>query len=469
MKEIYSKLIAGIPEYKEFLTVDEMDASSRALARQYPDRVELFEFGKTRDGHPLNCLKIGNGPINALVFGLPHPNEPIGTMLIEYFTRQLAENDELQSELGYTWYFVKAWDADGTKLNENWFKGPFTIENYVRNFYRPAGYEQVDWTFPVDYKELHFHNVLPESEAMMKLIDNIKPRFIYSLHNAGFGGVYWYISAPTPGLYDEFHAIPARFNVPIHMGEPESPSCIELSKAIYQSLGISTEYDYLEQYSGMDMKEVVKMINCGDCSASYAYGKYNTFTLLTEMPYFYDARINDLTPADITRRDAVLKSSEMSIEDNKELRAVAEVSKAWFDKKNHFYLAVEAFTSNDEGGAEAVKQMMEGKPEYDRMATQAEKFDSLMVSRFYKSLTYSLLHRANVSELELMEKNGETNPEKKAALEKGRDLAKAGLDRIIDYLETNLNYSAVPIKNLVSIQLLCGILMADYLKEHPEI
>ena len=152
MKKIFEEVINNIPDYKVFLTVDEMDASSKKLAEEFPDTVELFEMGRTRDNHPLYCLKIGNGSNNGLMFGCPHPNEPIGAMMLEYFTRELAQNKELREELDYTWYIVKSWDADGTRLNENWFKGPFTLYNYARNFFRPAGHQQVDWTFPIDYK-----------------------------------------------------------------------------------------------------------------------------------------------------------------------------------------------------------------------------------------------------------------------------------------------------------------------------
>ena len=40
---------------------------------------------------------------------MPHPNEPIGAMMLEYFTRELAENKELREKLDYTWYIVKSW------------------------------------------------------------------------------------------------------------------------------------------------------------------------------------------------------------------------------------------------------------------------------------------------------------------------------------------------------------------------
>lgn len=175
MNELLQKALDEIPDYQAFLTVEEMDESSRRLAQEYPESVTLFEMGRTREDRPLLCLKIGEGERNALMFGCPHPNEPIGAMLLEYLSRRLAEDSALRRTLGYTWYIVKAWDADGLVKNEGWLKGPFNIYHYARNFFRPAGYAQVDWTFPIDYGNLHFHDILPETKAMMELIDAIRP------------------------------------------------------------------------------------------------------------------------------------------------------------------------------------------------------------------------------------------------------------------------------------------------------
>ena len=167
-KEIYDRILKEIPDYKTFFTMDEMNESSKALAEEYPDIVSVSEIGKSRSGESMLCLKIGDGSHKGLMFGCPHPNEPIGTMMLEYFTRKLAEDREFREELDYTWYIVKVWDIDAFRMNSGWIKGPYTLYNYSRNFFRPAGYKQVDWTFPIDYKELHFHDSLPETEAMMK-------------------------------------------------------------------------------------------------------------------------------------------------------------------------------------------------------------------------------------------------------------------------------------------------------------
>ncbi len=198
------EILRDVPDYREFLTVDELNASSEALADEI-DHVEFFRIGESTEGEPISALKIGEGSKNALLFGFPHPNEPIGSMTLEYISRRLAEDDGLWEEMGYTWYIVKCIDPDGARLNEGWFKGGFTPLKYALNYYRPPGKNQVEWTFPIDYKTLHFHSPLPETQALMRLIDAHKPTFLYSLHNAGFCGVYWYLGEELPTLYPRLH------------------------------------------------------------------------------------------------------------------------------------------------------------------------------------------------------------------------------------------------------------------------
>lgn len=460
MKKLFEQLISNIPDYKEFLTVEEMDANSHQLAKDHPDCVEIFQMGETREHHPLYCLKIGNGSHPALMFGCPHPNEPIGTMMLEYFTKQLAENKELREELDYTWYVVKAWDADGLKLNEEWLKGPYTLYNYSRNFFRPAGHKQVDWTFPIDYKEMHFHNPLPETEAMMKLIDEVKPEFIYSLHNAGFGGVYWYLSRQTPEIYDDLREAAHKQEIPLSLGEPEAPYCVLWSPAIYQSLGIRQDYDYMEKYGVQDLGNVMKT---GTCSADYGKDVCNAFTLLTELPYFYDERITDLSDSNISREDAITQKLDWADAGSKFIVDTLQLSKQYMDKENPFLLALIAFTETS--SSDATRKMIKADPEYQKKATVAEEFDNLLVSKFYKMLSFGMLVRANESELEKMEKSGEVNPEKKVALQKAFELGVAKHKELSEELEEKIHYQVVPIRKLVAIQLSCGLMMAEYLKQ----
>ena len=464
MDPIYEKLLADVPAYEAFLSAAELDASSRALAEKYPDVVKVFSIGRSREGHELLCLQIGDDqPLNGLMFGLPHPNEPIGTMMLEYLTENLAKNPELRSKLGYNWYIVKAWDYDGYLLNEGWIKGPYTITSYSKYFFRPVAKQQVDWTFPVDYKELHFHDVMPEAEAMMHLIDRIRPAFIYSLHNAGFGGVYWYFTRNIDvGLYESLYEAPRREGIPIHFGEPESPSIKVYYPAVFEGGGICEEYDYLEKFGIPDIAEA---IDCGTCSDEYAWKLCRTITFLTEMPYFYDRRIDDLSPSDILRKDAVKRKIAEEKASNAKIKEILSVSRAYMRPQNPFLLAIESFMK--EQSDDATLKMVEENPDYAKPATQAEKFDNLSVSRFYKLLTMGMLARANEWELADLA-DGPEQDEARAALTRGLDTARALHAENAAQLEEELDYSVIPIQKLVRIQLECGLKAAEYLRDHPE-
>ena len=462
MKRIYEDVLRKIPDYKEFLTVEELDESSKKLHEQYSDIVDLYEIGHTGNNHPLYCLKIGCGSKNALMFGCPHPNEPIGTMMLEFFTRELAENKELRDELDYTWYIVKSWDADGTKLNEKWFKEPYTLYNYSRNFFRPAGHKQVDWTFPIEYKNLYFKDTLPETEAMMGLIDDIKPKFIYSLHNAGFGGVYWYISKNIHEIFDDMKNAAKKQGVPLNLGEPESHSCVAFDSAIYQEMGVRQAYDYLERYGVANPEKIIKS---GSCSAEYAKDRYDSFTLLTELPYFYDERINNLSLSNITRKEAVLIGLKHDEEFDSFIKTSLNFMKNYVDENNPFKLALESFSNNSES-KEATIKMIDSNLDYSRIATVAEKFDNLVIKKFYKMLSCGMLVRLAETELENMDKAAENNLEKRKVLEEAFKSSEKELKLLSNKLEEELNYEVVPIRKLVNIQLECGLLVADYLNQN---
>ncbi len=459
MKQAGIDLLEHIPDYTYFYTLEEFDRSSRALARRFPETVELREIGKTREGRPLLCLKIGRGHDNVLMMGCPHPNEPIGSMLLEYFSQQLASSDALRAAYPYTFYIVKVWDADAYKKNEGWLKGPYTVTNYARNIFRPAGYEQVDWTFPVDYKKLHFHDSIPETLAMKALIDEIRPKFIYSLHNSGFGGVYWYMTKPLERIFPQLWEIPRKNGLPLSLGEAESPSAEVFGDAIFSgSGGVIAQYDYLEKYNG---EEAAAKLRCGNNAASYSFRNYGSFTLLTELPYFYDPRIEDQTPSPTERRAGILRKSEENGKMSRELREILAVSRDYMGEDNPFRKAVEAFSA-ERGSSAALKNMVDADESYHRQATVAEELDMRYVSKFYKLISYGMLVRANKLALERLEPG--SNSEAETALKKGQALAEAAFDRVAAMLEEALHYSVVPIRNLIAVQLESGLLTMEELE-----
>jgi len=444
-------ILDNVPEYETFLTVDELKASARQLASEFPATVELLPVGQSRQGDPIEALKIGGGDKRVLLFAMPHPNEPIGSMMLEYLTRRLAEDDELRESLGYTWYVIKCVDPDGTRLNEGWFKGPFSITNYAQNFYRPPSFQQVEWTFPIDYKTLHFHDPLPETQALMKLIEGIRPEFIYSLHNSGFGGAYFYISEDAKPLYEPFHKVVKSQDLPLHLGEPEMPYAVEYAQAVYLVPPISQAYDFLAEQTGSDPAEIIKG---GTSSFDFARQFGDPFCLVCEMPYFYNAMIHDTSPSDMVRREAILQNTAQTKKDVGFLQAQYDAVKEELTVSSPFRDTIEETLRTFLPYIAAQENWANTDPKTEKVATQAEKFDSLMVGRFYRLLSLGMFVRMVEAQIDA---TGES-PTLIAACE----AAQATFNERSAQLEADLEYSVIPIRKLVGVQLGSALLAAEY-------
>lgn len=454
-KQEMRDIVADVPDYDAFLTVDELNLSAHQLAEEYPDIVQLLPIGHSRQGDLIEAMKIGSGPKTGLIFAMPHPNEPIGSMMVEYFSRRLAEDDALRESLGFTWYLIKAIDPDGTRLNEGWFKGPFSIANYGRDYYRPPSHLQVEWTFPLSYKGLQFDEPMPETQALMTLIEDIRPDFIYSLHNAGFGGAYFYMSEAAEPLYDPLYELVESQDLHLHLGEPEVVWVEQFADAIFNTPAITDAYDFLEE-QGVDPTQA---ISGGTSSFDYAKTFCDPFSLICEMPYFDAAAIHDTSPSDMVRRDAIVSGLEVAREG---LGLIEEL-----------YNSVEGELTEPSPFSESIESFMKSIPPYlagqeswannaaaaEELATVAQKLDSLAIKQFYMVfLSLGMLIRMIEAQIAA---TGES-----PALLDALQRAVAAFEKINDELDSQLEYSVVPIKKLVGVQLGSALLAAEYVAKN---
>ena len=451
----FEDLLKNIPDYKEFLTVEEMDESSHALAREFPDLVEIREAGRSRGGHPIYVLKIGEGSKNAFMFGCPHPNEPMGCMMLEYFSRYLCEHEDFRKEFDYTWYLIKSIDVDGTKLNEGWFKGPFTLYNYARNFYRPIGSEQAEWTFPFDYKNYKWDTPIPETKVLMDIIDETKPAFMYSLHNAGFGGAYWYLTKEAPEIYEKFYAAAERNHVPLHLGEPEAPFIPSFSKAIYKMIEMKEEYDFAEQYGEGDPAETMF---AGDSSDAYAK-QYGTFCLVAELPYFYSPKIEDTSELPFTRLEAVERGLKEGLEISDAMAECFDRFRDLCGEDNVFVKIVRRSLDERKRTYDTELNFARQNEENKKPCKVSEEFDNAIVTKFYYMLSWGSLIRG--AKYELSRRAG--TPEEEMLKDVIRVMEEK-LKALSAEVEEKTQYSVVPIKRLVGVQLESGMIVADYLR-----
>src|SRR5690606_38998011 len=207
--------------------------------------------------------------------------------------------------------------------------------------------------------------VLPETLALMRLIDDTEPAFFSTLHNAETGGVFYYLNRPVPELHAVLKDLPARYGVPLHAGEAEHPAVKSFEQAIYQAPTMEDAYDYLEA-NGQDPVQHIS----GAASDSYIK-KYGTLGLTAEIPYWTDPSAADTTPTARSYRDVVGEQARGLRETHETLARILASAQDDLVTASPFLRASRAFIPLLGGMAET-DAVRAGDPSSDRPATVAE-------------------------------------------------------------------------------------------------
>lgn len=374
---LVDEALRKLPEADVFPSVDDLVAGLRRVHAAHPDVTSMRRIGTSRLGEPIEEIVIGDADRHAVVFGGVHPNEPIGNITALHLVQNLTEDRDLLDRLGYTWHVIPCIDPDGMRLNEGWFTGPLTREHYGRQFYRPAPDEQVEWTFPFSYKRAYFDRMMPETVALMRLIDDTEPAFMCSLHNGEYGGVYYYLSRPEPELYGALHDIAAAVDLPLDTGEPEAPYVEQYAPAIFGMIRSEDQYDFTEA-AGLDPTERLS----GASSAAYA-AKYGTLTLVTEVPYWTHPDADDTTTLTQTYADVLREQAAGLRETHVQLDRILSAARPELTVRSPFLRSSEAFVPML---AKAAKQSEHraGQPDAQRPATVGERFGCLDLVHMFR-------------------------------------------------------------------------------------
>ncbi len=435
------KINYAIKNYKEFLKLDELNKEVKKLCPHN----EILNLGFSEEKNEIIGVKLGNGKENALVFGAPHVNEPVGCLTCLELIKIIKSNKNLQKK--YTWYIVPCSDPDGIRLNESWFKGKFSIKKYVYGYYRSPPILQSEWSFPVKYKKYKFEKNPKHNDALKNLIDKIKPKINYPLHNAGFSGAFFLLSHKMPkNYYYKVLRLCKKLKIPL---DDESgkiyPFMKKLDKGIYVVPSFEEIYDFLEE----NKQNPLKTMEQGQTSIHYVKKLVpNVFGIVGEIPYIYDNKIEDKTKISKTRREVNRKKFEESIENKKFI--TKNLNKKGINKKSPFYLMLKKGTAKDLYEDLARLEKIKEKS-YSVKTTISEEFYSDVINKFYISLDLGAFYRL----LKDSKKSKETENLKREVKER--------IEIFTKYVEENSNYKIIPIKNLINIQLGCLFYALDFL------
>jgi hypothetical protein len=221
----------------------------------------------------------------------------------------------------------------------------------------------------------------------------------------------------------------------------------KLAPAVFKMPTSVERYEFLKKHAKEDPAEI---INYGTSSDDYARRIAESFTLVCEMPYYYDPRIADTTDSDVIRKQSILHSIELAEERHTFIKKNYSEAKSNLSSrkdKKPFVDAIEDSLKRFPDIMKAWRHWAETDPELKRKATIAEKFDSYVISRFHDLLSLGMLYRCV---------KGAAN--KKVEEEVLHKITGWNKD-----LEDQLDYKAIPIRSLVRVQLGSALLAADYI------
>jgi hypothetical protein len=312
----------------------------------------------------------------------------------------------------------------------------------------------------VTYKDYTFDSPTPEARALMRIIEQHPINFLFSLHNSGFGGAYYYWSDDVPELYPRLYDFIAAQNLPLHLGEPEEPFGEKFDdKAMFKMYRFAEWYDYLEENSPVPPGEV---LNGGTSSDDFITRKYNALCVVCEVPYFFDPRIEDLSTSDMTRREANLEGLVFRRQVLQFVLRSFEEAQPLLTVDSLFVDAIAELARTGETEIETMERAVNSDEAYKRQATVAEQWDALFVSKFYTLLGLGQFVRM------LEHEKAEVGVAFPQRLQEILDKSLVMFDATAAEVEADLDYTVVPIEKLASVQLVTALHAMDHVQHSPE-
>jgi hypothetical protein len=286
LEKIYSDIFNDIPTYSRFLKVDEIDELVQLITKL--PRVSQKVIGKTLNDEPLRMLEIGKGDKTALIIGVPHSDEPLGSLVITFFARWLATHPDING-FGWRWLFIPILERRGMRLNEGWFSMANSFASMAKSNFREPTEDQYEWTFPIHYNDYEWTKSRPETTAVKEVLEREKPNLLCNLHHCGFHNAYYYLSEDLPDIYPKLTKLAKSLRIPLSDSSPDVPFGKMYSPGFYQMYGLK---DYLDYYTKQDPISLTT-IKRGACSDEWYLRQIGGFSFNCEVPMYLTSKLQD--------------------------------------------------------------------------------------------------------------------------------------------------------------------------------
>jgi len=450
----YSEITEKIPDYSSYFSYDELEESSRSLAREYPSIVELQGAGESQEGRPISVLRIGKGRHNILLYGFPNPEEPLGGLVIDFLARELASNEDFLRKMDCTWYLIKCIDPDGAKLTEGYLKGPLTPSNFATNFYRTPNYLTGELNFPFRFGGiLDLNTPTKETNALVKVMNGLEFHFISSLHVMKFGEMTFEVSRPCPEIYAQLQHTAQENNIPLRkrFGDIVAPG-IQLAHymtpaANYIRLSMQGRSP-LQKVTGMFSFEYARLLNP------------RLFMMIPECTTWYDPRCYDDRPSGSTLRETMDYFKAVFGAASKMVKESYEKARPYLDRESPFSKMIEEVV---EGTANPTISVLDPDPtileeELGRETTLSQKISTEARADIYRM--FNLGASIRMIDWQLARSNND-GPK----LWTIRDDLQSEFEMYSSELNEKYDIRHYPLKNLVSVNLASLLVSIEYSKK----
>ncbi|MFJ2257103.1 M14 family zinc carboxypeptidase [Streptomyces sp. NPDC087844] len=264
-----------LPELR-YPSVTELERSARALAAHRPGLCSLRPIGSSRAGRPLCLLSVGHAERAVLVVAGAHANEPVGGATLLALAERVVRERRLRDDT--SWHFLLCADPDGAGLHVT--PAPRTLLDYHLGFFRPAGPEQPEWSPSV----LPPDRLPPETLALIRVIDELRPYLQVTLHGTDLGGSWVQLTRDIPGLAEPFGKSAAELNIPVETGASDAAGWPASGPGVHVMPAPGGDPAYLSMPD--DARE----------STWYRAHLYGGLTAVVEVPMWASDLVDDPTP-----------------------------------------------------------------------------------------------------------------------------------------------------------------------------
>ena len=356
------------PKYVEYFTYEELISNMESKSQ-----MKFIEIGKSKKGKNINAYSLGEGKTRVMAYGLPHSDEVVGSLTIDYLTDFILENKEWLRD--FTFLLIPCIDPDGLEMNEGWLKGKFTPSKFFLNRYHRPDIEDIDWGFPIDTEQYTFKTEIPETKILTRLIHEFKPHFFTSLHSIQFSGVHFYFDNYYPKLFDRIEKFIDTTNIPLQKG---TPFFIEAEQAF--RLGFYRVYSTKEMINDYLLNETdISTLRRGEFSTSYYLNSFpKGMVIVPEVPLYFDAEIYNLDTSNRTIRETSIFASQTMLDILGFIEPIWKNNKKSLNSSHHQFARIEDITST--WRKELKEEIKLIKKSYSKeLATKSEVFSNEVI------------------------------------------------------------------------------------------